>query len=67
MKRVILLPVLAGLVLVARPVYGDAALTSVTDFSGNVTFDNSYTDWKLFAPVNNSGSPVETIGRRKPH
>lgn len=62
MKRVILLPVLAGLVLGAQPVYGDATLTSVTDFSGNVSFDNSYTDWKLFAPANNSGSPVELSG-----
>ena len=64
MKRVILLPALVGFILTVQSVHaGDATLTTIEDFSGNnVTYDNSFLDWKVFAAAANDGNPVTLSG-----
>jgi hypothetical protein len=64
MKRIVLLPALVGLTLAVQPLYaGNATLTSIVDFNGNnVTYDNSFLDWRVFASAANGGNPVMLSG-----
>ncbi len=64
MKRIIFLPALIGLALTVQTIRaGDATLTTIEDFNGNnVTYDNSFLDWKVFASVANDGNPVTLSG-----
>ena len=56
--------ILAGLAAAIPSVYaGNATLSSLTTFSGNVALGGSgVDDWIVFSPIANSGSPVRMAG-----
>ncbi|MGA2280312.1 MAG: PEP-CTERM sorting domain-containing protein [Verrucomicrobiota bacterium] len=63
MKKGVLSLVLVALTLALQPARAsDVSLTVNESFSGNVSYDNSWTDWVVFAPTNNNSNPVRLVG-----
>ena len=59
MKRIRLVLLFVGIALATRSGFaGNASLTSVSAFSGTVTYGGADTDWRVFAATNNNGNAV---------